>query len=172
MKRRRLEITLAALALLASVPWIVGCPGDGSGLRRCGDGIIDSLEECDDGNNVDEDGCSSTCLDESGLRPTLASIQTQIFTPSCGPGCHEIGGIAPMALDTEEASFMNLVGSVSVELPPLLRVRPGEPEESYLVWKVDGRDEIVGGQMPLFGTPLTQEEVDAIVGWIANGAKP
>jgi len=30
----------------------------------CGDGNIDSGEECDDGNNIDGDGCSSTCQEE------------------------------------------------------------------------------------------------------------
>jgi cysteine-rich repeat protein len=31
----------------------------------CGNGVIDGTEECDDGNNVSEDGCSSTCQIES-----------------------------------------------------------------------------------------------------------
>jgi cysteine-rich repeat protein len=30
----------------------------------CGDGIVDSAEECDDGNTIDGDGCSSTCTNE------------------------------------------------------------------------------------------------------------
>jgi cysteine-rich repeat protein len=30
----------------------------------CGDGILDEGEECDDGNNVDGDGCSATCTVE------------------------------------------------------------------------------------------------------------
>ena len=32
--------------------------------QRCGDGVVDLLEECDDGNREDDDGCSSTCLSE------------------------------------------------------------------------------------------------------------
>lgn len=32
----------------------------------CGDGILDDGEACDDGNNVDGDGCSATCQDEGG----------------------------------------------------------------------------------------------------------
>ncbi len=28
---------------------------------RCGDGVVDPGEECDDGNNVDGDGCSADC---------------------------------------------------------------------------------------------------------------
>jgi len=43
-------------------------------LNVCGDGVVDRSEQCDDGNTVDGDGCSSTC---------------QIETPSparCGDG--------------------------------------------------------------------------------------
>ena len=32
----------------------------------CGNGIINSPEQCDDGNNANGDGCSSGCLIESG----------------------------------------------------------------------------------------------------------
>ncbi len=31
-------------------------------LPRCGDGVLDSSEVCDDGNNADSDGCSETCM--------------------------------------------------------------------------------------------------------------
>ena len=31
---------------------------------RCGDGNLDPGEECDDGNNLDGDGCSSQCTIE------------------------------------------------------------------------------------------------------------
>lgn len=32
---------------------------------QCGDGIVAGLEECDDGNLVDLDGCTSTCIVEA-----------------------------------------------------------------------------------------------------------
>jgi cysteine-rich repeat protein len=32
----------------------------------CGNGVIDGDEECDDGNQDDGDGCSSTCVEEPG----------------------------------------------------------------------------------------------------------
>src|SRR4051794_41102081 len=37
-----------------------GRGADGSG--RCGDGILDPAESCDDGNEQDGDGCPSTCV--------------------------------------------------------------------------------------------------------------
>jgi len=44
----------------------------------CGDGVLDPTEQCDDGNNADNDGCSAGCLDEDG-------------TPTCGNGIWEAG---------------------------------------------------------------------------------
>ena len=32
--------------------------------QLCGNGVIDGVEECDDGNRVDGDGCSSVCTRE------------------------------------------------------------------------------------------------------------
>ena len=46
----------------------VDCAIDYSGCRfaTCGDGVIEGLEDCDDGNREDGDGCSRTCRDEGG----------------------------------------------------------------------------------------------------------
>lgn len=46
----------------AIVDWLI----DSAVCRApfCGDGILDEGEECDDGNNVDGDGCSAICEEE------------------------------------------------------------------------------------------------------------
>jgi cysteine-rich repeat protein len=31
----------------------------------CGDGVLDTVEQCDDGNNIDSDGCSAACFVET-----------------------------------------------------------------------------------------------------------
>ncbi len=41
-----------------------GDGGDDGGEIACGNGILELGEECDDGNSVSGDGCSSACLDE------------------------------------------------------------------------------------------------------------
>ena len=38
----------------------------------CGNGVVEANEECDDGNTVDGDGCSSTCNIEEGVIPTVS----------------------------------------------------------------------------------------------------
>lgn len=35
-------------------------------ISACGNGIVETGEQCDDGNNVSGDGCSSTCQSEGG----------------------------------------------------------------------------------------------------------
>ncbi len=49
-------------------------PSEGDELQVicnvCGDGVIDDAEECDDGNTVDGDGCSNSCMGEVALLET------------------------------------------------------------------------------------------------------
>ena len=64
----------------------------------------------------------------------------------------------------------NLVGVPSVGVPEVQRVKPGDPDESYMVWKVERRSGITGDRMPLGLEPLRAEEIAAIRGWIQAGA--
>jgi len=104
-----------------------------------------------------------------GVQPTLASIQANIFTPACAT-CHFPAGPGPMPLDTEDASYANLVGIDSF-CPPGMRVAPGDPDASHLVEKIEGQAGICGDRMPPPpASMLTTEQVDAIRQWIADGA--
>lgn len=47
----------------------VTCEDDPPPCGFCGDGILSAGEECDDGNNVDGDGCSADCTSEDGCTP-------------------------------------------------------------------------------------------------------
>ena len=42
-------------------------------VARCGDGIVDDGEACDDGNNVDGDGCAVNCVAEAPADRALTS---------------------------------------------------------------------------------------------------
>jgi cysteine-rich repeat protein len=66
MKKSRLPVALACLALglllaFGAVPL----------AAVCGDSLLDSGEECDDGSMVPGDGCSAACLIEDGWTCTL-----------------------------------------------------------------------------------------------------
>ncbi len=65
----------------------------------------------------------------------------------------------------------NIVNVRSMENAALNRVTPGDPDNSYLVWKIEGRPEIVGEPMPRGRDPLPPEAITAIRQWIADGAQ-
>jgi cysteine-rich repeat protein len=51
---------------------------------RCGDGIINGADVCDDNNTMDGDGCSAMCQPEAGWSCTAAS--PSVCTARCGDG--------------------------------------------------------------------------------------
>jgi hypothetical protein len=56
----------------------------------------------------------------------------------------------------------------------MLEVNPGNPDLSYLIWKINGEgpagESIVGVRMPATGVPLDQTLIDVLTQWIADGA--
>jgi hypothetical protein len=69
------------------------------------------------------------------------------------------------------AAYANLVGVASRQKPALQRVAPGDPENSYLIHKLEGRADIVGMRMPRTAGPfLTDGQIMVIRRWIALGA--
>ena len=81
------------------------------------------------------------------LTADFKSIQDDILTPIC-THCHS-GAAAPEGLELDAAhSYALLVGVPSNEDPGRLRVKPGSPDASYLVLKLEGSPGIVGAQMP------------------------
>jgi hypothetical protein len=57
----------------------------------------------------------------------------------------------------------------SLEDPGVDRVAPNDPDNSYLIQKLEGTAS-AGAIMPPFGTPLDQATIDAIRQWITDGA--
>jgi hypothetical protein len=111
----------------------------------------------------------------AAMGPTLDEIQANVFTPTCSvSGCHTgpMGNTLPggMDLTNADASFANLVGVPSIQAPELSRVEAGDPDNSYIIQKLEGTAD-VGEQMPFGGTPLDQALIDDIRQWIADGAE-
>lgn len=125
----------------------VACAGDGTGL-----------DEADGGDEV-----------------TLSRDVQPIFTGNCVfSGCH--AGSSPeqgMSLSAGQ-TFGSVVNVAAMELPSMNRVTPSEPDNSYLVHKVQGTHLSVGGsgsQMPLNRSPLSQSDINLIRAWIQAGAQ-
>jgi hypothetical protein len=137
-----------------------------TGLTACGAGSGKGLDEQGLPDNTNNNGGGNE--GESGV--TLAQLQQTVFGAIC-TNCHT-GANAPrgLRLDSEENSYAFLVNRTADEIPALMRVNPGKPDDSYLIKKLEGSADIVGARMPLGGPFLSQEQIDQVRSWIANGA--
>ena len=75
-----------------------------------------------------------------------------------------------MDLTDANASFASLVGVTSLEDANFMRVEANDPDNSYLIQKLEGTAS-TGAQMPFGATPLDQATIDNIRTWIDNGAE-
>jgi hypothetical protein len=148
---------LASRACMAlSLLVVTACAGNGEGLDANGRPVVPGGDAL------------------PALSADFDSIQANIFTPICSV-CH-VGGGAPEGLRLDAAdSFNLLVGVPSTEVPSLMRVTPGDPDNSYIIQKLEGHA-AVGGQMPL-GCPMSQPcltttTIAFIRQWITDGAQP
>lgn len=137
-------------------------------IHACGAGSGDGLDA--NGQPLDRGDDIETPDNGSDGDATLATIQSDIFTPRC-TACHS-GAAAPrgLRLDSEDNSFNFLVNVNADEVPSVYRVEPGNPDASYLIRKLEGGPDIVGAQMPLGATPLSEQEIARIRAWISQGA--
>lgn len=90
--------------------------------------------------------------------------------------CHALEVPQAQLVLEEGESYEMLVGQPSTQ-SPLMRVKPGAPEESYLLLKLRGMHLEAGGTglgMPLTEgnfAPLPEQPLATIEGWIGAGAK-
>jgi hypothetical protein len=118
-------------------------------------------------------GVARVTLPPAGTPVTLKTDVQPIFTAQCATAfCHgtPLGG--PMSLE-DGKSYGALVGVASTE-SPLPRVTGGDSNMSYLIHKLEGTQNSVGGggdRMPPGGPPLPQPEIQLIRDWIEQGAK-
>jgi hypothetical protein len=92
---------------------------------------------------------------------TLSQIQANVFDPYCS-FCH---GVSMADANTTYAYFVNQPSS---EQTLLLLIKPGDPDHSYLIRKMEGTS-ISGKIMPPNGK-LDQATINQIRNWITSGA--
>lgn len=142
--------SLLHMSTIAASIVLAGCAGNGDGL--------------DAGGRPVGDGSGG-----GPLTADFASIQEHVFTPIC-TACHA-GANAPQGLRLDSAnSYDLLVGIPSNEASSVQRVKPGDPDHSYLIQKLEGRAS-VGARMPFGGPYLDQATIDVIRQWITDGAQ-
>jgi hypothetical protein len=128
-------------------------------------------------------GCDEKLSDLTGptpgLEPTFSSIQREIFDTTDSSGrlactlCHTNVGRNPSGGLNLVAgvSHAALVGVGSTAKPGAVRVIAGDPENSYIIHKLEGSADIAGVRMPRGNGPyLTEGQIMVIKRWIAIGA--
>ncbi|MCH9015385.1 MAG: Ig-like domain-containing protein [Gemmatimonadetes bacterium] len=104
---------------------------------------------------------------------TLTNHVQPIFTNSCAlSGCHA-GTNPEEGQDLSSGQAFSNVVDVPSNQSALMRVLPFDPDQSYLVHKIEGTQLSVGGSgslMPLTGSPLSANQIAIIRSWITKGA--
>ena len=101
---------------------------------------------------------------------TFTRVQSEIFTPTCANiGCHDPLGQQSQLILSAGRAYEQTVSRSSVEMPNLLRVAPGNPDNSYLYRKITGAG-ITGDRMPQGRPPLSDAQIRLVRDWIRRGA--
>jgi hypothetical protein len=128
-------------------------------------------------------GCDEKLTDVTGPTPNLqvsfSNIQQNIFNTADSSGrpacvsCHNARfAVFNGGLNLEPASaYSNLVNAPSRDKRGAVRIIPGDPDNSYVIHKLEGGPNIVGVRMPNGGPYLTSGQILVIRQWIKEGAK-
>ena len=114
------------------------------------------------------------------LEITFASIQRDIFNARDLAGrqacieCHSDQGRTPSGglVLLEGRAYNSIVGRPATGKAGAIHVVPGDPDNSYLIKKLEGASDIVGVRMPRGTGPfLTQGQMLVLRRWIQQGAQ-
>lgn len=101
---------------------------------------------------------------------TFTRVQTEIFTPTCAAvGCHDPLGQQSSLILTASRTYAQTVNVPSVEMPAVARIRPNDPDNSYLYRKITGVN-ITGDRMPQGQPRLSDAQIKLVRDWIRRGA--
>jgi hypothetical protein len=110
---------------------------------------------------------------DTGEQPPMVRYSQQIlpiFGDSCAlPTCH-MGPINAGGLNlTHEQAYNSIVNVPSSQMSSLVRIKPFDPNNSYLIRKIKGED-INGSRMPQDMPPLTVDVIALFENWVNQGA--
>ncbi len=117
---------------------------------------------------------SSACKEEPA---TFTEVRDDILLNSCAlSSCHGKGtGDLTLDPDNPDTIYDAIVGVASTQNPDIQLVKPGDPDNSYLVMKLEASADITGEGDPMpppFGMlERDPETVERVRSWIEDGAK-
>jgi hypothetical protein len=116
----------------------------------------------------DGSGACLLCVDAGYDAPLSVRVKGEIdLVCSNVDGCHGEGAGGMGLVPGNE--FAPMIGVPSSEMPTLLRVRPGDPKDSYVYRKIACEGGIDGGCMPL-GSKENPQLAALFHDWIEAGA--
>lgn len=133
-----------------------------------------TLNGCEhvDANNGDELECNIP-FEASSYPASTVSFSRDVAPIFANNGCSSQfchGAPTPPSnyslLDAESALGP---GNEAAQLETC-NITRGDPDNSYIIDKLTGADEIIGEQMPFGGDPVTSAELSTIRQWILEGA--
>lgn len=120
------------------------------------------------------DGAQDNEFFRDNIRPIFGSENSpgEYYGGKC-IYCHYSGSPNPLDL-SEPFGPDGLVNIDATYRGDMVRVLPGDPDNSLLILKVRAQrpDSDIGAQMPYSYNPLTDSQVDLVRQWIVEGAKP
>jgi hypothetical protein len=111
----------------------------------------------------------------SGPSAPFSELQEKLFKPDCASSlCHSGNppAHAPLSLD-DDVAWDSLVNRPASQSPSILEVRPGAPDQSYLMLKLlgtVGASGSVSTRMPLNREAVDDVRIAAVRAWIERGA--
>ncbi len=100
---------------------------------------------------------------------SFKSIQDSVFSVNCVQ-CHTATAPSAGLSLTDGLAYANLVGIGSSGQSGAVRVITNDPDNSYLIRKLQGAEGITGERMPRNADPLPAATIQMIKDWIAQGA--
>jgi hypothetical protein len=119
------------------------------------------------GDKDDDSGATDTG-EESGPEPTWENVRDDVLVPSCGfSSCHAPPGSAQFGVDADS------LADDYVEVPAFqdesyFLVDPGNPDDSYLLMKLEGAAGISNDAMPPPDGGMDAARVQLVRDWIAG----
>jgi hypothetical protein len=105
----------------------------------------------------------------NGTDVSFASGVQPILTSNCSSAsCHGAAESAGLKL-AQGSAYQELVNVPSTSEPVFPRVKPADPDSSYVIIKLEG-NQTVGARMPFGGSPLSASTIQTIRDWIEQGA--
>lgn len=108
---------------------------------------------------------------------TFTEVRDELLVTSCAlSSCHGGGtGDLTMSADDPGAIYGALVDVPSVHDPAILRVKPGDPDNSFLIQKLEGTHANANEDNEAMPPPLgladrDPEMIERVRSWIENGA--